>query len=962
MKIAHKDLEGNEFAANDIEPAFSPICSRRDVEIFIRHLHELASTIDGELLLTSITDLKIRNFTFAVGNPEEMIARAFEEAGKPSTNLYFGSYVLRRGAGQNNRRGKLEDIIAVLMLGVDQDADHQREGTLPVEPNLIIRTSETPLGNGSRAINRQAFYIFDPANRPTVTEAAELGRALRKATGADAPTGDVVRLFRLPGTLNWPTESKIERGRPPKPQLVLVEQEPTGFVDLGALRRACANPKEVTRSSEGAEPVDLAALLNKVSPRLRDALNRHDIDGDRSRAAWYALTIAPQENLSDPDIEALVLAHPNGVGERYQNNQISLRAEIARARAKADCSSTVNDDSDDLPSGLRRAADGGLLYRRSGNGKDDDSSWVRLCSPIWVMARARDHEGNNWGRLVELLTPTHEKRQLYIAASDLHVTSGERDPLACLAGAGLEVYDPGERSRLRKVLAHPVDQFARIARRTGWHDDTFVLPEGAINSASSEIHIWDGDESHEHAFRSNGSLEEWQSQVAKLLETHPLLLTAVSMAFVGPCLRLTDCADDFGVHLYGPSSRGKTTAMDIAASVWGSPETFSRTWRGTSNGFESIAAARNDVLLVLDELKQVSPQDLAQTIYMLAQGRGKQRANRSGDARRTHEWRLAYLSSGEISIADHLGSVPYQKPMAGQHVRCLEIALPDGGHGVFRTSASSQEAAELARDLKRKARSFYGTAGPAFISRLSRDLTQARERLNVLSAEFNDTMVRTLPELVQADGQVQRALGHFCLIYAAGALACEVEVLPFSATCIEKAVKHAFEDWVSIRGGYGSFEEERALTAIREFIELHASRFQAESTSEYANPLRERAGVQVKKDGQCYYAFLPGVWRNEVCQGQNAKAVAKIAQKHGFLEPEYDALGHVTNLQRKVTLDGRRVRAYLIKATILGEQTADRPCETTKQLEGADRACADWKAADPTAEDDFEARIANFLN
>lgn len=134
------------------------------IDSFVRFLHELATDIDGELVLSSITNSNIKNFTFEVGDHEGMIARAIDEARRSSSNVYFGPYVLRRGAGKRNRRGKLDDILAVLMLGVDQDADHQREGILPLEPNLIIRTSETPRGNGCRAINRQSFYIFDPAN------------------------------------------------------------------------------------------------------------------------------------------------------------------------------------------------------------------------------------------------------------------------------------------------------------------------------------------------------------------------------------------------------------------------------------------------------------------------------------------------------------------------------------------------------------------------------------------------------------------------------------------------------------------------------------------------------------------------------------------------------------------------------------------------------------------------------
>jgi putative DNA primase/helicase len=890
-------------------------CKADEIRKHIERLHRLASDIPGELVLSCISGPKIRNFTFAVGDPEGMIARALDEAQKLCTNIYFGPYVLRRGAGEDNKRGRLEDVLAVLMLGVDQDADHEREGSLPLKPDLVIKTSETARPDGSKAINHQAFYIFDPANRPSVTEAAQLGRALRQATHADTPTGDIVRLYRVPGTANWPSGLKIARGRSSQPQLVVVEQEPIGFTDVSALRSACLTANEgvdATEQTDSATDIADPGLLSRVTERLRKALNRHDTVGDRSPAAWGALTLAVEEGLSDNEIGSLILAHPSGVGQRYLSNHASLREEIARARTKSNGSSK----DADLPSGFRRADDGSLLYRRGG--KEEETSCMRLCSPLWVIARARDYDENNWGRVVEILTPTNEKRRIFVAASDLHVTSGDRDPLACLSGAGLEIYEPGERSRLRKVLAHPIDRFARVARRTGWQEKKFVLPHGAINGSSGELHIWDGDESHEDAFRAQGSLEEWQSQVAKPAQDHPLLALAVSMAFVGPCLRLADYSDDFGLHIYGRSSRGKTTAVDVAASVWGNPKDFSRTWRGTSNGFESIAAARNDTLLVLDELKQVAPQDLAQCIYMLAQGRGKQRANRSGDARRTHEWRLVYLSSGETTLADHLRSAPYQKPMPGQHVRCLEISLPDEEHGVFESIASAEERAKLAQHLQHEARTFYGTAGSAFVCGLTRDVESARKWLQVASNGFRQAILDSLPQVSSADGQVQRALGHFSMIYAAGAVACEFSILPFPATCIHKAVKSAFHSWIDMRGGYSSFEEERAIASIREFIELHASRFQSEGDS----PPRERAGLQVRKNGLLCYAFLPAAWRTGVCEHQNPTAVAKVALQHDFLEPERDARGDVVNLQNKVSLDGQRVRAYLIKASILGEEAA----------------------------------------
>lgn len=72
-------------------------------------------------------------------------------------------------------------------------------------------------------------------------------------------------------------------------------------------------------------------------------------------------------------------------------------------------------------------------------------------------------------------------------------------------------------------------------------------------------------------------------------------MLSLSAAFTAPLLKLAKLQEvgGAGLHLMGDSSRGKTTALQVAASVWGAP-TFMRTWRATTNGLEAIAAFRKD--------------------------------------------------------------------------------------------------------------------------------------------------------------------------------------------------------------------------------------------------------------------------------------------------------------------------------------------------------------------------------
>ncbi len=132
-----------------------------------------------------------------------------------------------------------------------------------------------------------------------------------------------------------------------------------------------------------------------------------------------------------------------------------------------------------------------------------------------------------------------------------------------------------------------------------------------------------------------------------------LAIMAASCAFAGPLLHLLGEAGG-GVHLFGQSRRGKSTALHVAASVWGAPRghtPFARSWRATGNALEATAAEHNDTLLPLDEIGQVEPRELGEVAYMLANGVGKGRAHREGRAKPALTWRMLFLSTGEKRMA-----------------------------------------------------------------------------------------------------------------------------------------------------------------------------------------------------------------------------------------------------------------------------------------------------------------------
>jgi uncharacterized protein (DUF927 family) len=243
------------------------------------------------------------------------------------------------------------------------------------------------------------------------------------------------------------------------------------------------------------------------------------------------------------------------------------------------------------------------------------------------------------------------------------------------------------------------------------------------------------------------------------------LIFAASAALAAPLLHLVN-EESGGVNFVGASSIGKSTAAIVAASLCGGPG-YVRQWRATANGLEGVAAGHCDLLLVLDELGQINSHEAAQVAYMLANGAGKSRTNKSGAARAAARWRSLFLSTGEITLGDKIAEDGRRRIMAGQAVRCLDVPADAGaGFGLFENLHGAADGDSFARMLKAGAAAAHGAPIRKFIAQLianKADLAvMVKERKEEFAAEY-------LPQ--GADGQVSRAAGRFRLVAAAGSWA-----------------------------------------------------------------------------------------------------------------------------------------------------------------------------------------------
>jgi uncharacterized protein (DUF927 family) len=434
--------------------------------------------------------------------------------------------------------------------------------------------------------------------------------------------------------------------------------------------------------------------------------------------------------------------------------------------------------------------------------------------------------------------------------------------------------------------------------------------------------IFQADFDFDDPYQEEGDMKTWQAELARYAVGNSRLAFAMSAGFAGPLLHPTE-SESGGFHFRGGSSIGKTTVLQVAASIWGNRE-FIRTWRATSNGMEGIAALHNDTLLLLDEMGQVDGREVGQIAYMIANGIGKTRASRTGQARKAARWRTIFLSTGEVGLADKIAEDGRgRRAAAGQEVRIVDIPADAGvGLGIFEELHGFPSADAFARHLKVASGRYYGRACHEFVQRLVNNYDCIAPTVEGYSKEF---LAEAMPQ--NADGQVSRVCARFALAAAAGEMATAFGVLPWPAGEASKAAARCFRDWLEARGGVEPAEEREAISAVRRFIELHGtSRFEPMGalipTTGTGDPIDvripNRAGFRRMAEGEggIEYLVLPEVWRSEVCAGMDPVRVAKTLAARGYLDTGEDG-----KLGKKSRLPGftSPVRCYTISPGILGD-------------------------------------------
>lgn len=495
---------------------------------------------------------------------------------------------------------------------------------------------------------------------------------------------------------------------------------------------------------------------------------------------------------------------------------------------------------------------------------------------------------------------------------------------------------------LRHTLAQAPD--LEIVGDLGWIGEdrnwSFVLPNQVIGHLAEHVEgsqrlMIDKSSFAATNVGERGSLQMWKRHVAAYAVGNSRLTLALCSAFASPLLRFSPDVETGVVHLFGETSTGKTTALRVAGSVWGGKQTklgYAHSWNSTEKALLSKAASYSETLLCLDEFK-LAPSNIVQAVYDLSSGEERARLTQSGNLRRTHKFRVLVLSTGELTFGEKLGSSKrrdQQEVYGGTGVRFLDVpACPKKGHGVFDTlkfegAKQFSSGAELSEHFKEYTHRHYGHAGPALVDYIVDRLHEEGEMA------FSDWLLDDVKAFVEylelpqdATEEVRRLAKTFGLLASAGKVAVEAGLLPHTSESVEELIGDCFDDYISLRGGFGKRTGTSAIVSLRDFLQRNQNRFvplrknatdQLAITPNRAGYFRKRPPS--RRETEDWFFILPSVWKEEIESVAPRAELTDNLERLGLLE-RTDAARQKRTFQSQVKVDGQNIRVYKVSARVL---------------------------------------------
>lgn len=325
-----------------------------------------------------------------------------------------------------------------------------------------------------------------------------------------------------------------------------------------------------------------------------------------------------------------------------------------------------------------RGAKGGV-YTRTTNAEGDMEENLIYHNDLYVVRRLRDPEIGE-AIVMRLHLPQDGVREFTVPLTAVTSKEEFRKSMS-MEGVAITRMDP-----LMNYVTSWVNELQtttkaeKAHRQFGWTDESctaFALGDKIIfEDRVEDNHPTSHTASVIPYFQPKGTLEGWKETLAWYdkdgWELHQFIIGA-SFGSVLMEMSPINCA---GIHLYGRSGVGKTTAMYAGLALWGSPTALITTQQDTVMTRMHRGEVYHSLPLYMDELTNASPWELSDIVYQLTSGRqrGRMKSGSNTERYRGDPWKLLAVTSANASIREKISGAKADPTAEAQ--RMLEVDTP----------------------------------------------------------------------------------------------------------------------------------------------------------------------------------------------------------------------------------------------------------------------------------------------
>lgn len=192
-------------------------------------------------------------------------------------------------------------------------------------------------------------------------------------------------------------------------------------------------------------------------------------------------------------------------------------------------------------------------------------------------------------------------------------------------------------------------------------------------------------------FKTTGTFEGWCAMWEKV-RNRPTITAGVFASIAPLLLGVIPEAPNFIFEWASRNGTGKSTAMAVAASAWGShnleegPACVVEGWNNTRVWMESFASRMRHLPLLMDDTKgmgEKSEHVVGELVYGIANGSTRGRADVNGQARERTRLRTGLVSTGEVPCHTYANGdgakarsiVIESRPLGEQSIENAELAV-----------------------------------------------------------------------------------------------------------------------------------------------------------------------------------------------------------------------------------------------------------------------------------------------